>query len=247
MKKPVSFAATTLAALLAACGGSDGGADPAPQPQNPAQGVYFGKLSSQVDFLTIVLENGQFHTIYEDGEGPAGVVHGRATAANGQFTSTQATDYPVGVPPVAVSINAQYEPGAFFRGTVSSGDRSLSFTGLPFPKAEYDYDKPARLADVAGPWKLLTLEGQLGDAAVAADGSFTARIEGCAVSGAFQPRASGKNVFDVTLNFGPAPCVLAGRSVAAHALVGRDSEGPTLLLTGEDEERKVSIAVEGIR
>ena len=250
-------AVAAMACSLAACGGSDStdpaptptptpAPTPAPTPQATAEGVYKGSLSSGARFYTLVLENGEFHTAYTAAASNAlaGMVHGKGASAGGKFTSSQATDYGVAAQPIAVSVTADYAPGASFNGTVTTANGALTFTGQAPAAAEYSYTKPAALSDVAGRWSLVSIEGAEANATVAADGTFNTTLDGCAFSGAFKPRASGKNVFDVALSFGPAPCVLAGQRLDAHAILYNDN-GLRMLATGVDESKKVSVTVLG--
>jgi hypothetical protein len=45
-----------------------------------------------------------------------------------------------------------------------------------------------------------------------------ASSKGCAFSGTITPRASGKNVYDVSLKFGAAPCALANQTATGVAV-----------------------------
>lgn len=248
-------AVAAMACSLAACGGSDStdptpapAPTPTPTPQATAEGVYKGSLSSGARFYTLVLENGEFHTAYTAAASNAlaGMVHGKGASAGGKFTSSQATDYGVAAQPIAVSVTADYAPGASFNGTVTTANGALTFTGQAPAATEYSYAKPAALSDVAGRWSLVSIEGAEANATVAADGTFNTTLDGCAFSGAFKPRASGKNVFDVALSFGPAPCVLAGQRLDAHAILYNDNDnGLRMLATGVDESKKVSVTVLG--
>lgn len=53
---------------------------------------------------------------------------------------------------------------------------------------------------------------------VASNGTFTANNDGCNFTGTSKPRASGKNVFDVSVTFGAAPCSLPGTKATGIAL-----------------------------
>lgn len=96
----------------------------------------------------------------------------------------------------------------------SGGSRATPGTG-------YDYDAPARVADIAGPFgPRLT---------IGATGALTGTSSGlCTVNGQFTPRPSGKNVFNLTVTL--AGCADAGDysgvMVAFKDYAGYDSAGP---------------------
>ena len=85
-------------------------------------------------------------------------------------------------------------------------------------------------AVIAGSWSLTTLDGDGLTMNVQNNGSFTAVSSGCGFGGTVAPRASGKNVFDVQLTFGPAPCALPGQRAAGIAVAYPLGNGRTQLL-----------------
>lgn len=53
-----------------------------------------------------------------------------------------------------------------------------------------------------------------------ANGTFSSTTSlGCKISGSVAPRASGKNVYDVTVNFGAAPCGVPNGSATGNAII----------------------------
>jgi hypothetical protein len=62
------------------------------------------------------------------------------------------------------------------------------------------------------------------------------------------PRASGKNVFNLELRFGPAPCELPGQNATGIAVAYPLASGQTqLLVTAVDGTRAYGAAAFGVR
>jgi len=62
------------------------------------------------------------------------------------------------------------------------------------------------------------LSGAAATVAINNAGAITGSSGGCSFTGTATPRASGKNVFDVSITFGAAPCVLPSQTVTGIAL-----------------------------
>lgn len=238
-------------ALLAACGG--GGDGPAPTPPTPkprigAEGVWQGTLSDGRHFSTLVLEDGSFATLY----GPLvkgvflleGLLQGPSTAQGGAFNSTDARDFQPFSAPVQATVNATYTPGDKIQGAVTERGAITGFAGDSGDKdtSRYDYNAPATLAAIEGVWTLTTLDGAP-VAATVKDGALQATSNGCNLSGTILPRASGRNVYDVALTFGPAPCQLAGQQMRGNAIVGKPTSNQqqiTVMTTNADRSAAVT-------
>ena len=65
-----------------------------------------------------------------------------------------------------------------------------------------------------------------GTLVVNGNGTFSTTTSlGCRLSAAFTPRASGKNVYDITVTFGAAPCGLPNGSAAGNAIITNLTSG----------------------
>jgi hypothetical protein len=216
MKKNKLAAAGTLAvaAILAGCGG--GGDSSSPDTASSAEGVYQGTISNGAEHNTLVLENGQYYSMYGrtiDGVYYVyGFLQGTGTSNNGSFTSTDLKDFYYTDAVFSGSLSASYRPDVSFNGSITEGGSTVTFTGAPVQDSLYNYKTPANLANIVGPWNMNSLQGSAVALHVASSGAFTGSSDGCTFSGTIQPRASGKNVFNVSLRFGAAPCVLPGQS-----------------------------------
>jgi hypothetical protein len=107
----------------------------------------------------------------------------------------------------------------------------------PFKNSVYVYESAAKLSDIAGARATTDLQGTPVSLNITATGSFAATAAtGCAFSGSFTPRASGKNVFDVAIKFGAAPCGLPSQTASAIGTSFPLSSGRRqLLVAGADD------------
>ncbi len=130
---------------------------------------------------------------------------------------------------------------------------STSFSGGPILGSTYDYDTPASLSSVTGHWTMTELEGETVSLNIGTNGAFSAiGSSGCNFNGAMTPRASGKNVFDVTLTFGGSPCALPGQSASGIAVASpvanpTGGTGTQLLVAVVDGSKTYGAAAFGTR
>ena len=223
---------------LPRCGSSRlRGGDAAPPVAVTAEGVYGGALTGSTSnvFNLLVLENGEYWALY--GTRPAsvffvsGVVQGTGASSNGTFTSSNARDFGV-VPALAGTVNATYNASAqTIAGNLVFAAGTTGFSGGPIAGSTYNYNTPAQLSAVSGTWALSSTSGNSIAMNIASSGAFTAvSADGCSFSGTVTPRASGKNVFNLSMTFGAAPCALAGQTAAGIALTYPLATGGNQLL-----------------
>lgn len=248
--------AIAAAMVLSGCGGGgDSGTAPSAPPAAvatpSAEGVYGGTLTGSTNnaFNLLVLENGDAWAIYGTQSatlfGVAGFVQGTGTSSNGSYSVPNGKDFGYS-PAQAGSLTATYNATA---KTISGTLGSVTFSGGPIPGSLYNYDTAASLSAISGSWSTRDLTGASIALNVAASGAFTAISGfGCQGSGTIVPRASGKNVFNVTLTFGAAPCALAGQSATGIAVLSPLASGRTqLLVTAIDSTRTYGTAAIGTR
>lgn len=247
----VKNAAATLWAglvlsVLAGCGG--GGSDSsvasdgsAVGSASSAEGAYEGTTSTGRAFDTIVLEDGQYWTIYGQISSGAflveGLIQGTGQASNGSFSSSDLKDFYYTGASASGSLSATYNPGVSFNGTMNSFSPA-TFTASASTSSTYNYNSSANLADISGAWSMTVLTGASATLNIAANGSFSGMSGGCSFSGTIAPRASGKNVFTVTTTFGASPCTLANQTVTGI--------GVSYILANSQRELMVA-AVDGTR
>jgi hypothetical protein len=241
--------------LVVGCGG--GGSDVPATTGPKAEGVYGGALSGSTSnaFEMLVLENDEFWTMYGTQSSPTavffvkGFIQGSGTSNNGTFTSSNMKDFGV-VPAVSGTVNATYNASTpSVSGTATFPAATVAFNGGAIPGSLYNYNTAASLSTVSGAWALTQLTGFGLALNVAANGSFTAKSsDGCNLSGTVAPRGSGKNVFNVALTFGSAPCALPGQAATGIAVAYPLTSGATQLVVSViDGTRTFGAAAVGTR
>lgn len=204
---------TSLALVLAACGG--GGSDSPPVANGgtttTAAGFWEGTASTGAVVSLAILEDGQTWGIYTSGTQIAGALYG-ITSASGTALSGSGKDFNI---PTRSVTSASYT-GSFVANNrislTSSGGGSLNATYVAA------YDQPASLASLAGTFQGTGITGTTNGQAVAITVSATGTITvpgtlGCGATGTATPRASGKNIFDISVTFNGANCALGNGAV----------------------------------
>ena len=217
-----SLAILTTASLLTACGGGGDSTSATPAPATPTapvtkvEGYYAGAVSTGTQFQLLALENDQLYALIgnTDAQGVfrvSSLVEGAGTSANGSFSVANAKEYLPSGQALTGSISGSFSPRTTIMGTVTSLSGTASFTGTAPATTSLNYDTAASLSTVSGSWTGSTLAGEAVTFSVAATGAVTGTSAlGCRFTGSAAPRASGKNVLDVSVTFGPAPCLLPG-------------------------------------
>ncbi len=219
-------AAGLLCALVAACGGSSDDDTPAPPPA-PApspEGFWVGNASTGTRVSLAILDDGKTWGLYESGGYIVGALAGE-TSHSGNQLSGSGQDF--NLPSRTVSAGS-------YSGTFSAKNRvdvRLS-NGSTFA-GSYDarYDQPASLAAIAGTYSGYSVTGTTAPQAVTINVSSTGQItapssEGCGGSGSVRPRASGKNIYDVTITFQGSLCALGnGTTVRGIAVYDTAKRG----------------------
>lgn len=251
-----------LSAFITACGGGGGdgdvgagGTQQSPPPPAPtAEGVYGGTLTGSVaaNFEALVLENGDFWAIYGQDSGSIfsvyGFIQGQGTSNNGSFTAASVKDFGFVPPPTGTLTSTYNSTAKTISGTVTYTSGTVQFSGGPIPGSLYDYNAAASLSAISGSWATVSTSGGSVMVNVSANGAVTTSEGGCSGSGTITPRASGKNVFNVSLTFGAAPCVLPGQTVTGIAIVYPLSTGQTQLIGAvTNSSRTAGVAIFGIR
>ena len=217
--------------------------------QKSAEGIYTGTTSNGFSFYSAVLENDQFWTIYglpnvSGGLTIYGIVEGDGSSNNGSYISSNAKAFDYLGNVSANVLAATYVPNVSFNGTFGS----TIISGAPPIPSSYIYNTPAVLSDISGPWSGSLLDNSFVSLSISANGILSGSTNGCAFSGTILPRASGKNVFNVSLTFGASPCLLAGQTTSGIALDYLVAGGiRQLLIGGVDITRSVGTAFVGNR
>lgn len=259
------FVASMLIGLplfLSACGGGgngdvggNAGPPPAP-PQPPAEGVFGGTLAlrSATHFQALILENGEFWSIYGRDYGSIfqvdGFVQGSGTSNNGSFTSPNVKDFGI-FPPLPGTLYATYNSSArTMAGTVTYTytTGTAQFNGGPIAGSLYNYAVAPSMSTIAGSWATMDPDGGSVSVLISSNGAVMTVDGVCESTGTITPRPSGKNVFNVTLNVGTLGCRMPGATATGIAVAYPLSTGQTQLIAAVmNETRTEGIVVFGIR
>jgi hypothetical protein len=223
-------------ALVAACGGggSDetctGGADlnktctPNPSKAIP-EGIWFGPVNSDVSLAaqTIVLENGQYYSIFTSSGSYVWMIEGTMTASGGAFSDSATAGISRSGGLRAGSLSGNFTAKSTLTATttlyVDPETGPQSFNGT----YNATYDTPIALADVARTWTSAANVTPVSSITIGADGTVSGTSTGtlgtCGFTGAFKPRSTGKHLLDGTLNFTGATCSLANKSMSVETTV----------------------------
>lgn len=217
-----------------------------------AEGVYEGIASNGRYINSLILENDQYYVLYGSQENGVlnvyGFIQGDGKSNNGNFTSTNLRDFYYDGTVETGSLNATYNPDVSFNGSITEGLSVGTFTTSPLQNSLYKYNASPNLANIVGSWSLTDLAGSVVSFNISANGTFVAAANGCFFNGTIKPRPSGKNVFDVALTFGSAPCLLAGQSATGIALDYPLNNGQhQFLIAGSNILRTNGTAFLGVR
>lgn len=185
------------------------------------EGLWYGSANSSQSFAaqTIVLETGQYFSIYTQSGSFVWMIEGIMTATDGAF-SDSAT---VGFHNLG-AIRAGSLTGNFTAKSALSATTSLFVTPDTTATAfngNYNttYDTPLALSDVARTWTSGSGFNPVSTITFAADGTANGTQSACTFTGSFKPRATGKHLLDGTLNFSGALCGLNNVSMPVEATV----------------------------
>lgn len=218
--------AAMIASALSACGGG-GGDDGGPPAALTLQGVWDTTLAPGGDEGgVVVLEDGSFWAFSGDPQSSSidTLYQGTVSVTGNALSSSNLRAYALdtGAFVDVTNVSGTLAANSFsLNATASGAVTAVAGTRSP-ADASYNFDTPAQLADIQGSWTGAFSTGDSGTVTVQANGSFSSTTSaGCSFTGSATPRASGKNVFNVTLTFGPAPCLLPNTSGSGVALASK--------------------------
>jgi hypothetical protein len=231
----------TMAALLTACGGGGGGSSVA---NANAEGTWSGTDSSGSSFNLLVLENGDFYSLYGTNAAGNFLVQGfdkgtssmSGNALNASITEYDRTGTFTGTVNATVVTNTSIKGSA----TSSTGNTTVTLSATPLSASysSYNYNTAPVNSDVFGNWTGTILDGSTATISISTAGGITGSNGGCTFTGTATPRSSGKNVFDMNLTFGLSPCAYPGQKVSGIALDYVLSNGKRQLLAAMQDTTK---------
>jgi hypothetical protein len=212
-------------------------------------------MDGGLSLKAIVLENDEVWSLWgesrSDGYYVGGLIQGQGLSNNGTFAASSLKDFGVD-PAMPLALTATYVPGKKIDGKFSaSGYEDANFSLSNVATSTYDYAARASLTDVAGAWSMQMVDASsIADVSliVSASGAVTGSTAGCSFTGTVKPRASGKNVFDVTATFGASPCKMPGQSI--HGIALTESLGVStrqLIVSAVDSARSYGVVLFGAR
>jgi hypothetical protein len=230
------------AVTMAGCGGGGGGSGTTGTPGvYQAQGVAQGTTALGNSDMDIILETGEFYnfvtaagialtvdhgTMLESGAGIAANLMefnvAANTASSGAMTGLFIAQSAI-TGTIALNIN-QYTP--------YTGTNPVSLYQYTTFSANYlpGYNNAANLATLTGTYSgVYTYGGAPVTMTLSATGAISGTSTNCAISGTATPRASGKNVFNVSLTLTGANCTPAGVGSASGIAVLNPENGLTRL------------------
>lgn len=203
--------ALVVGLLVAACGGGD-----------PYTGLWQGTVDGRAA-SAIVLGDGTYYLKYAGPGSPVnfgGLVRGTGEFRGATFSSTDGVDYHFQLPPTApTGAKLSGKLGGHQTVTGNMNGKPLSVTYLK------PFDPDGRIEDLAGSYPgevTFTLGTRQTTFEVTADGKLSTVLNGCTITGQVVPRRD--DAFDLSIQFGPAPCafpqglVFQGAAVYSHDL-----------------------------
>ncbi|SAK80056.1 hypothetical protein AWB76_05388 [Caballeronia temeraria] len=185
------------------------------------EGIWYGSVNSSQSIAaqTIVLENGQYFSIYTQGGSFVWLIEGIMTATDGAFTDPATVGFHSLGAIRGGTLSGTFSTKSTLTATtslfVSPDTTATSFNG----NYNTTYDTPIGISDVARTWNSATGVTPASTITFAADGTARGTQSACAFTGSFKPRSTGKHLLDGTLNFTGSLCSLDNMSMSAEATV----------------------------
>ena len=185
------------------------------------EGIWYGSVNSAQSLAaqTIVLETGQYFSIFTSGGSFVWMIEGIMTATDGKLSDSTTTGFhalgAIRGGTLSGSFASQSTLAATTSLFVSPDTTPTSFNG----NYNATYDTPISTSDVARTWTSASGVTPVSTITFAADGTANGVQSACTFSGSFRPRASGKHLLDGTLNFTGSSCALDNVSMPVEATV----------------------------
>jgi hypothetical protein len=242
-----------LTATLVACGGgSDGGnvstdsGTPTATQAIKTEGLWSGLTGTGLVINTLILENNEFWSVF--GINQSGFLfverfdQGKGTFNGSSFSGTGLEYYPYHSSLSDTFSSTIYPEGSLIGSTTSSFGKN-SFTMSPVDSSLYVYDKAASLTEVAGSWSGNFLDGSTDSLTITTSGTVSGTNNGCSYNGTMTPRASGKNVFDVSVTFQTGNCTLSSQTATGIGISYLLTSGKRQIIVGVLDSTKAISAL----
>lgn len=197
------LSAAIIATALTACGGGSGGGSggstPTPVTNQDPQGFWNGTSSFGYDIASVVLENGEFYSMFSRNGIVYGIDHGWGSVSGSTISGTlkEFVIYPYQTV-VNGTISATFTPKTILQG---STNYSNGLSGTFNTTYNSSYDTPATLAQLTGTYRGNYSDGYPVNLSISSNGVISGSYRTCTLSGTATPRASGKNVYNMDITF----------------------------------------------
>jgi hypothetical protein len=229
--KIVSKIALLSLPILAACGGGSSGETCTGGANlqkvcvaNPShaipEGIWFGATTSGLAAQTIVLETGQYFSVYTSSGAFSWMTEGIMTATDGALSDPASVALAANGAIIAATISGNFTGQTSLAATTSIATNP-SQTLLVF-NGNYNaiYNTPLAVSDVLGTWSNSGNIGTSTTVTFSSDGTLTGTQGSCTFTGSVKPRATGKHLLDGTVTFTNAACAVGnGVSLPVEATV----------------------------
>lgn len=228
------FGAALVAATLTACGGG-GGSNSQPVANQDPQGFWTGSSSGSpagtFSLGAVILENGEFYSMFSQNGVAYGVDYGTGTVSGTTISGNMQEFYIPTNSVVSGSISATFSPKNTLQGSTRYNNGvTTNFTTT----YNTSYDTPASLSAITGLYTGNYYTGAPVNLSISSNGvvsgSSTSSLGTCIINGTVAPRASGKNVYNLNMNFTGNACA-PGQGTASGIGVLNVINGQTYVYT----------------
>lgn len=224
-KRPLTAVVLSLS-LLAACGGGSGGGggdnanggdtgqggSQANTGAQSAEGIWSGVSSTGTTMNLAILENGESWGVYTSTQGSfiSGALQGQTQTSGTNLTgSGRAYDFTSGKVTMGDLVGQVQTKTSLVADSLAGFTVNLNYN--------MGYDTRASLSDLAGKYLIFGRSGREiiipDQVEISGAGVFTNFESGCTRTGTFVPRASGKNVFNLSVSYSGTCSSFASGSV----------------------------------
>ena len=215
MKSATKYTLLTISlAILSACGGGEN--DDNTINPSPAEGFWRGSTSTGYNTAIVVLENGEIWGIYTSGETVNGALYGTSSVKGNIFS---AAGYDFNLTQWAV-FQSTLEGVVVPQSTIRVTSKNGTTANLNYYQG---YNTPATQAAIAGSYtvKAISAKGRADNVTMTISNTGVLSLPGvgCSADGKVTPRASGKNVYDITVRFTGNSCALGNGSTASGIFI----------------------------
>lgn len=204
-----------------------------------AAGLYLGSFTSPTLSTGIgqmfIQNNGNYWLMFGNsttsGTAYSAIVSGTGLSTTTTFTSNNGVDIFSSPQFVNTVISATYQSLSTFIGSISKSTTSweLNLSAVPY----YSFNGTPLLSALAGTYDVSLITRHSTDAiaiSIGANGSFSGiTANGCAITGGATPMTSGENAYDLSINFGPSPCVNPSTTQTGTVLLITTTAGTQLV------------------